>query len=267
MTLTKKHTGGRVITPNLIIINFLGDNPYFSREIWVAHGSPPNLALGDGWTSIDDFTFMDTNLKKIKLPTSITYIGNSAFENAQDLESVIFNPDSQLKTIGEGAFKNAKALTTIEIPSGIETIPFHAFEHASNLKSIKFDMEHSQLKTIEAGAFNYTDLYSLYLPKSIQRVSQYTFFGNINLTEIHMYPSVLERLNADDLTTQARFGMNSFDDNNMFFGIDHPVNIIPIHNTRGGRRKIRSRTRKSSTRRRRRTIQHKSKRRRTMKLQ
>lgn len=267
----KKHTGGRAIQPSVepgvVVINYPGGDSNFTREIWEARGRPSNLALGDGWTSIHDFTFVDSDLQKIKIPTSITYIGHSAFENAEQLESVTFNPGSQLKTIGEGAFKNAKSLKTIEIPSGVETISFSTFQGARRLTSIKIDVEHSQLKTIEAGAFNNTDLHSLDLPKSIKRISMYVFYGNANLTTIRMYPIVLESLNADDLNLQAHFGMNNFNEDNMFFGIDHPVNIISISADQSGGRKSRSRTRrrpgKKTTARRRRRYKNKSRRRRT----
>lgn len=267
MISIKKYNGGRVIMPSVssvFLIRYPGGQPHFTRDIWDANGSPTNLALGDGWTSIADFTFRDTNLEKIKIPTSITYIGHCAFQNTHKLVSVTFNPGSLLNTIETYAFKDAKELTTIEIPSGVEKIPLNAFAGDIKLTSVIFDVEHSQLKTIQAGAFSSTDLHSLYLPRSLRSISTFAFNGNSNLTEIHMYPNVLERLNADDLNTQAHFGMNSFDDNNLFFGINHPVNIIPLQNTRGGRRKIRSRTRKSSTRRRRR-YKHKSRRRRTIK--
>lgn len=261
-----KHRGGRTVAtePSITIINYDGHNPYFNREIWDAHGSPTKLALGDGWTSIDDFTFMDTNIEKIKIPTSITYIGNSAFENTQKLNEVIFNQGSQLETIGEAVFKNAKALTTIDIPNRIETIPFSAFERAKTLSYINIDSEHSQLKNIEAGAFNYTNLYSIKLPKSIQRIGTYVFFENNNLREIYIYRDTLARLNRNEFITEATFGLNEFDDNNMFYGLNHPVNIIELDNLQGGRRKSYLKTRKSKLHNRR-TYKNKSRRRRTIK--
>jgi len=259
----KKYRGGREVRPGIAVINYPGGNPNFTREIWEEHGSPTDLALTDGWVSIHDFTFVDSDLEKIKIPTSVTSIGNAAFENTLKLVSVTFNPDSQLKTIGENAFKDAKALTTIEIPSGVETINFATFASAIKLTSVIFQ-PNSRLKIIDMYAFSNTDLRTIDIPKSVQDIRANAFYGNANLTTIRTYPNVLESLNADDLNLQAHFGINNFDENNMFFGIDHPVNIISIVDTQSGGRKRHSRTRKSSARRRRR-YKNKSRRRRTMK--
>ena len=235
--------GGRVVQSAVSVINYPGGDSNFTREIWEAHGSPSNIALGDGWTSIHDFTFVDSDLQKIKIPTSVITIGNAAFENTMQLVSVTFNPESQLKTIGENAFKDAKALTTIEIPSGVEKIHFATFASASSLTSIIFQ-PNSRLKIIDMYAFSNTDLRTIDIPKSVEDIRANAFYGNANLTTIRMYPIVLERLNANDLNTQAHFGMNDFDGENDFFGLDHPVNIISMVATQGGRRKSRSRTRK-----------------------
>jgi len=234
--------GGRMVQSAVSVINYPGGDSNFTREIWEARGSPSNIALGDGWSSIIDFTFVDSDLQKIKIPTSVLSIGNAAFENALQLVSVTFNPDSQLKTIGENAFKDAKALTTIEIPSGVEKIHFATFASASSLTSIIFQ-PNSRLKIIDMYAFSNTDLRTIDIPKSVEDIRANAFYGNANLTTIRMYPIVLERLNDQYLNTQAHFGMNNFDRENHFFGIDHPVNIISMVAT-GGRRKSRSRTRK-----------------------
>jgi len=256
--------GGREVRPDIAVINYPGGNSNFTKEIWAEHGSPTDVALGDGWSSIRDFTFVDSDLQKIKIPTSVTSIGNAAFENTLKLVSVTFNPDSELKTIGENAFKDAKALTTIEIPSGVETINFATFASAIKLTSVTF-RPNSRLKIIDMYAFSNTDLRTIDIPKSVQDIRSNAFYGNANLTTIRTYPIVLDRLNADDLNLQAHFGINNFDENNMFFGIDHPVNIISMVDTQGGRRKPHSRTRKRGRKKttQRRRIKRKTRRRKT----
>jgi hypothetical protein len=271
MTTSKKHkthTGGRAIEPSVepgvVVINCPRGDTIFTKDIWEARGTPSDLALGDGWTGINDFTFVDSYLQKIKIPSSVISIGNSAFENTPELVSVTFNPGSQLKTIGENAFRDAKALTTIEIPSGVERMLFATFANASSLTSIIFQ-PNSRLKIIDMNAFNNTDLRTIDIPKSVQDIRANAFYDNANLTTIRTYPVVLESLNADYLNLHVHFGENRFDEENDFFGIYHPVNIISMVAIQGGRRKSRSRTRKSSVRRRRRRDKNKSRRRRTNK--
>ena len=116
-------------------------------------------------------------------------------------------------------------------------------------------------------AFSNTDLRTIDIPKSVEDIRANAFYGNANLTTIRTYPIVLESLNADYLNLQVHFGENQFDEENDFFGIDHPVNIISMVATQGGRRKSRSITRKRGrkTTTRRRKMKSKSRRRRKTK--
>jgi len=234
MTNRIKYIGGYTQS----IINYPGGDSIFTREIWITHGSPKIVLLGDGWEIIADFTFANTNIEQIKIPTSINWIGNYAFENTPMLTSVIFNTGSQLTTIGEGAFKMASALTSIEIPYGVETIPFMAFLNANNLKSVTFP-SNSQLRTIESNAFSSADLYSLSLPSKLEVIGGFVFSGNNNLHTIYLHQDVLNRLNRYSMTVPLEFGMNNFDENN-YAGIDHPVNFVLSVNTQGGNRKLRT---------------------------
>ncbi|WP_300828359.1 leucine-rich repeat protein [uncultured Rikenella sp.] len=97
-----------------------------------------------------------TSLTSIEIPASVETIGAAAFLCCSRLESVTFEPESQLKTIGggytnrilgQGAFTACTSLTLIEIPASVETIGDAAFWQCSNLKSVTFEPE-SQLKTI-----------------------------------------------------------------------------------------------------------------------
>lgn len=241
MPVRTKHTGGRVINNTLTVIFPVDGDTIFTREIWNTYGKPLIVILGEGWTVIHDFTFGDTDIQQIKIPESVKEIGKYAFDNTPKLESVVFNPDSQLTTIGEGAFNMASSLTSIEIPAGVKTIPFMAFSDASKLKSVTF-LPNSQLHTIESNAFNNADLYSLKLPPKLEVIGGFVFSGNNNLHTIYLHPDVLARLNRDSLSVPLEFGTNNFDQDRNYSGIDHQVEIISSGvTTQGGRtRKLRS---------------------------
>ena len=64
-------------------------------------------------TSIGDSAFCSTNLTSITIPTSVTSIGNYAFDSCQNLTSVTFGENSQLTSIGSGVFSWCFNLTEI----------------------------------------------------------------------------------------------------------------------------------------------------------
>ena len=70
------------------------------------------------------------------IPNGVISIGDSAFKNAKALTSVII-PNS-VTSIGDSAFKNAKALTSVTIPNSVTSIGDSAFKNTA-LVSITFD--------------------------------------------------------------------------------------------------------------------------------
>ena len=68
------------------------------------------MKIGEGVTTIDDAAFMYTNLEYIELPTTLTYIGGSAFNNTPKLKSITIYPG--LTHLGSYLFENS-GITTI----------------------------------------------------------------------------------------------------------------------------------------------------------
>ena len=67
----------------------------------------------------------------------MTSIGSSVFSDCSLLGTVTFGKDSKLEIIGNNAFNNCDALTSIEIPSSVTSIEYSAFYNCSNLTSIE----------------------------------------------------------------------------------------------------------------------------------
>ena len=98
--------------------------------------SPVKVIICDGITSIGEDTFMDyTDLKSIKISSTVTSIGNSVFENCTGLTSVII-PDS-ITSIGVGAFVGCTGLTNIKISNSVTSIKDYTFADCRGLNYIK----------------------------------------------------------------------------------------------------------------------------------
>ncbi len=70
------------------------------------------------------------------IPATATSIGAFAFSQAEDLKTVTFAGNSQVETIGEGAFFGATTLERIDVPNSINSIDYAAFSGTTALKSI-----------------------------------------------------------------------------------------------------------------------------------
>ncbi len=115
-------------------------------------------------------------LALLELPEGLEHIGEGAFECCETLGHVNF--PSTLKTIGDRAFYNAYAGSTLELPSA-EHIGAHAFYFAG----LSGDMEFPEgLKTIGEGAFESCgSLGDLYLPSTLASIGSNAFKGDYNI--------------------------------------------------------------------------------------
>lgn len=77
---------------------------------------------------------VNTSLKTVILPETLTTIGNSAFAMCTNLQEI--NLPSSVTTLGKWMFEGCEQLASIEIPSGVTEIPASAFYGATGLKTM-----------------------------------------------------------------------------------------------------------------------------------
>ena len=127
---------------SIIEVGDLGDYFYSNGTLRFAFGENvteiilPNTIkrLSDGAAGEKGFISHFENLNNIKLPNSITTIGDNAFYGCSSLTSITI-PNS-VTSIGRQAFYLCSSLTNVTIPNSVTSIGELAFVDCSNLTSI-----------------------------------------------------------------------------------------------------------------------------------
>ncbi len=152
-----------------------------------------------------DYVYMGgcSNLTSIDIPSSVTYIGYSAFKGSGLTEIEI--PEG-LTSIPRDCFSGCSDLAKVVLPEGIEVIGSNAFgvyeiwdedeysEYAcSSLKNIDFP---STLKSIDSRAFvgsglvgdkiEDTDVTALFIPESVEWIGEHAFNSCDDLRAVYL---------------------------------------------------------------------------------
>jgi hypothetical protein len=128
-------------------------------------------------------------LQSINIPSSVQTIGNGAFGGCSALSSVMFESQSKLQKIGDGAFRNTD-LEFITIPKSVIKIGAGAFCSCRLLNNITFGQE-CDITEIGPDTFAFCmRLQEIALPSRIQRIGECAFYGS-GLTSITIPSTVL----------------------------------------------------------------------------
>lgn len=121
-------------------------------------------------------------LKSISFPNTITFIGEGAFENCSNLETVSFSTDSILTSLSKRVFKNCKKLATINI---------------QNL---------TQLTTINNQAFYGTAISSITIPSSVENIASDAFAYSQKMTKFELSGTSSNIVVIDDVLYEKLSG-------------------------------------------------------------
>lgn len=122
----------------------------------------PNSIHGYTVTSISDNAFNNSYIASVNIPSSITSIGNNAFNDCRFLTSVII--PSGVINIGEGAFEGCYGLTSMTMPNSVTNIGADAFKSCFWLTSVT-------------------------IPSNVTNIGDNAFYGCYGLTAIYAYPT------------------------------------------------------------------------------
>ncbi|MEE0804847.1 MAG: leucine-rich repeat domain-containing protein, partial [Prevotellamassilia sp.] len=143
-----------------------------------------NYCTGEDDLSCYAFHDMD-QLRKVRLPKDITYIGDHTFYNCDNLEDIEI--PLMVETIGVEAFDGCQQLKKVVFPESLTRIERDAFEGCYNLNEIVLP---KSLIKIGTWAFNGCNLTQVILPPHLATIGEYAFSSNHALTEIRIPSSV-----------------------------------------------------------------------------
>ena len=130
-----------------------------------------------GTVKVIEVLAFEENLRSVRIPESVTKIGNNAFSNCLNLKEITI-PNS-VTSIGDGAFQGCLALTKVKMSENITYIGSSAFSGCEDLKELNIP---KSMKYIGNLAFSScTSLTDIIIPEGVESLGVLAFRDCINL--------------------------------------------------------------------------------------
>ena len=204
-------------------------------NIWVLLSEQVyTIIVEEGITKLCDnaFHYMD-KVTEVRLPDTLTSIGQYAFASCESLESITI--PTGVTAIPEGAFSYCKKLVSVQLPEGLTSIGYQAFCKCESLSQIDLPAGVTELGaqafmackslthfewpknvTFVGSALEHSGITELVLPETVTAIGGYAFFGCSNLEAITIPDSV------------SSFGERAFEGTTKLKSIHIPEGITTI---------------------------------------
>ena len=137
--------------------------------------------MPEGMKSIGDRAFYRTGLTSITIPSTVTTIGNYAFQESKALEEVLFASNSILTTIKEYAFYNCSALLAFSMPNTVSSLGNSAFNNCTSLSSVTLSSALTEIPYL--CFFQTSTLKNIEFPQGLKSIG-YEAFENSGLENV-----------------------------------------------------------------------------------
>ena len=171
----------------------------------------------------DTLKLVPAGRKNVTVANTVSTFGSNAFYNCINLQTCIFESDSNLRIIKENTFYNCFSLIEVTIPDSVETIENNAFYNCSKLSNVSFP-DNSHLSSIGSNTFHgceslasiifglnaslqtigensFADckkLSIITIPNSVKEIGSNCFSGCVSLQSVIFSPqSSLRKLNSN----------------------------------------------------------------------
>lgn len=207
-TLLFKHSLQRMVLTLVLLVTL----PFFSNIAYCFEqdGIAYNILSEDELTV--EVTQREAKYKgDIVIPSQVTYeaktysvtaIGDYAFEDCQNLASVVI--PNTTKIIGADAFGYCNSLTSVDIPASVTKINFTAFNFCSNLENINVAEDNQVFSSIDGVLYNRdaTEILScpnsrteLTIQNSVEVIGWGAFYGCKFLSSV-IIPDTVKEING-----------------------------------------------------------------------
>jgi len=139
-----------------------------------------------GYNSSGSVPSLPSSCTSIKLPDSITSVGNYAFYRCSSLSSIEI-PDN-VTIIGNQSFSRCSSLTSVVIPNNVSIIGEQAFYKCSNLASVTIGNSVTYIRN--AAFYNCESLTSVVIPNGVSSIGTGLFSGCSGLASVTIGNSV-----------------------------------------------------------------------------
>jgi hypothetical protein len=190
--------------------------------VWTFDPDTETLAITGSGPMYDykssDIRWGGNIIKSVFLPAGVTSIGDFAFFNCGSLQSISFDDNSQLESIGTYAFSRCTTLQSIDIPDSVTSMGDAAFYYCISLHSVILG-DNSNLKSIGDGAFSACkSLQSIDIPASVTSIGSDAFW----------YCTSLESVKFGDGSQLGSIGNDAFEGCASIRSIDIPASVTSI---------------------------------------
>ncbi len=129
-----------------------------------------NFVVPEGVTEIGPVVFKGKGVNSIKIPASVTTIGDYAFQSLSSLTKVEFTTGTRSElNIGKYAFHECGNLSDITLPAETVSIGAHAFASCTSLKAITVP---SKVREVGDDAFNSAGLTTITFEEGVQTLGE-----------------------------------------------------------------------------------------------
>ena len=152
-----------------------------------------SVILPEGISSIGEYAFRGTNIRRINIPSTVTTIRRNAFISTP-LQYLTFAENSQLKTIERYAFQKCSSLQEVILPDGLTSIGYAAFDLCTSVKKVEMPNTVTSL-----GAYAFASEYalkSITFSDALTELIEYVCTEDHSLREVHL-PANLKRICHD----------------------------------------------------------------------
>lgn len=158
-----------------------------------------NVKFNNRYTTLGHHVFKNCPLDAVTFPTTLTSIGEYAFEKT-NLKKVDLS-NTHITSLPNGSFYNCQQLNDVKLPIALTDIGERAF-YQSTITSITFP---SSLQKIDAWAFQHTQLTNVVIPTKTGHIGDGAFSDNANLKTVvvnglECYLAVYAFANCPNLT-------------------------------------------------------------------